>query len=61
MDRQRLLPFGHPGEIREAVYRLRRLFEDGRGGVIAQCEWGKDNPRENIEAVFNAWNDPLPE
>jgi len=23
--------------------------------VIAHCEWGKDNPRENIEAVFEAW------
>lgn len=60
MDRQRLLPFANPSEIRQAVYRLRRLFDDGRGGVIAQCEWGKDNPRENIEAVFSAWSEPMP-
>lgn len=61
IDRQRLLPFGHPSEIRQAVYQIRRLLGDGKGGVIAQCEWGKDNPRENIEAVFSAWSDPLPE
>lgn len=59
LDRQKLLPFGSPDEIIEAVYRVRRALEDGRGGVIAQCEWGKNNPVENIEAVFRAWSTPL--
>jgi len=36
-------------------YRVRRALDDGTGGVIAQCEWGKDNPRENIETVFDSW------
>ncbi|MCZ7542952.1 MAG: hypothetical protein M5R40_05170 [Anaerolineae bacterium] len=30
-----------------------------RAGVIAQCEWGNDTPRENVEAVFEAWLEPL--
>lgn len=55
IDRQRILPFGTPEDVREAVRRVRRALDDGRGGLIAQCEWGKDNTRENIEAVFEAW------
>jgi hypothetical protein len=55
MDRQRVLPFGTPEEVRAAVRRVRRALDDGRGGLIAQCEWGKDNPRENIETVFREW------
>jgi uroporphyrinogen decarboxylase len=55
MDRQHVLPFGSPEDVREAVRRARRAFDDGTGGVIAQCEWGKNNPRENIQAVFEAW------
>jgi len=55
MDRQQVLPFGTPEEVRAAVHRVRRALDDGRGGLIAQCEWGKDNPRENIETVFREW------
>jgi uroporphyrinogen decarboxylase len=60
IDRQHVLPFGTPEDVKEAVYRVRRALDSGAGGVIAQCEWGKDNPKENISAVFNAWSDPLP-
>ena len=59
IDRQYVLPFGTPDEVREAVMRVRRALDDGSGGVIGQCEWGKDNPRRNIEAVFKAWLEPL--
>ena len=55
MDRQHVLPFGTPEEVRAAVHRVRRALDDGRGGLIAQCEWGKDNPKENIETVFREW------
>lgn len=34
-------------------------FDDGTGGVIAQCSWGKGNPYENIEAVYEAWSEDL--
>jgi hypothetical protein len=55
IDRQYILPFGQPEDVRRAVRRVRRAFDTGNGGVIAQCEWGKIDPRENIEAVFEAW------
>jgi len=59
IHRQKLLPFGHSGEIRQAVYRLRRAFDDRKGGIIAQCEWGKNVPVENVEVVFSSWNESL--
>jgi uroporphyrinogen decarboxylase len=55
IDRQWLLPFGTPDEVREGVRRVRAVLDDGSGGVIAQCEWGLRDPFENIKAVFEAW------
>lgn len=55
IDRQRVLPFGTCADVGAAVRRVRAALDDGSGGVIAQCEWGKDNSRANIEAVFEAW------
>ena len=57
LDRQHVLPFGSTDDVRNAVNRVRSALDDGHGGVIAQCEWGKDNSRENIEAVFEAWSE----
>ncbi len=61
IDRQHVLPFGTVEQVRAAVGRVRRALEDPAGGVIAQCEWGVNNPRENVEAVFEAWDPPLAE
>jgi hypothetical protein len=55
IDRQRILPFGTPDEVRAAVQRVRAALDDGSGGVIAQCEWGLDVPVENVEMVFAEW------
>lgn len=55
IDRQHVLPFGSIEEVRQAVIRVRQAIDDGTGGVIAQCEWGKANRQENIETVFEAW------
>jgi hypothetical protein len=55
IDRQWVLPFGGPEDVRQAVRRVRRALDTGHGGVIAQLEWGKDVPRENVEAAFEAW------
>jgi hypothetical protein len=55
IDRQSVLPFGSTADVAAAVRRVRNALDRGRGGVIAQCEWGKANPCENIEAVFRAW------
>jgi len=59
IDRQRILPFGTVDEVRSAVRRVRRALDRGSGGVIAQCEWGIDDPFENIAAVFDEWVRPL--
>jgi hypothetical protein len=52
LDRQHVLPFGKPEEVKEAVRRVRRALDTGRGGVIAQMQFGKF---ENIEEAFEAW------
>ena len=57
--RQHILPFGTVQDVRRAVGRVRRAMDDGRGGVIAQCEWGAHNPIDNIRAVFQSWLDPI--
>ena len=55
IDRQYTLPFGTSDDVRNAVRRVRAAMDDGSGGVIAQCEWGLRDPKENIEAVFETW------
>ncbi len=57
VDRQHALPFGTKEEVQRAVRRVKEVLDDGTGGVIAQCEWGKQNPRQNIETVFETWQD----
>ncbi|MHB8279662.1 MAG: uroporphyrinogen decarboxylase family protein [Candidatus Humimicrobiaceae bacterium] len=59
IDRQHILAFSTAGDVYKAVMNIRHNFDDGNGGVIAQCEWGKDNSTENIEAVYTVWNKPL--
>lgn len=61
IDRQHLLPFGEPEAVAEAVRRVRRALDSGRGGVVAQCEWGLRDPLENIEAVYRTWTEPHPD
>lgn len=56
IDRQFVLPFGSPEDVKRAVIRVRKDLDDCSGGVIAQCEWGKNNPIKNVEAVFEAWD-----
>jgi hypothetical protein len=55
IDRQQILPYGTTQDVRNAVLRVRTALDNGKGGVIAQCEWGKDNSSENVQAVFDAW------
>lgn len=57
ISRQDTLPFGTVADVRRAVARVHEALYDGRGGVIAQCEWGTRDPRDNIEAVFETWNE----
>ena len=56
--RQNIMPFGSVEEVRQAVRRVRSAFDDGHGGLIAQCEWGNRDPQENIAAVYETWLEP---
>lgn len=58
IDRQHVLAHGRPQDARRAVQRVRRAFDDGQGGLIAQCVFGRDTPRAAVEAVFEAWLAP---
>ena len=55
IDRQHVLPFGTTEDVDKAVTRVRTALDHGKGGVIAQCEWGKDNDLPNIEQVYQSW------
>jgi len=58
LDRQHILPFGAPEDVRAAVQRVKDALWDDRGGVIGQAEFNKGNPLENIRAFFEAWWGP---
>jgi len=55
MDRQHVLPFGTQQEVAQAVNRVKNALWMPQGGVIAQCEFGLQDPVENIEMVFQTW------
>lgn len=55
IDRQYVLPFGTEEDVEASVNKVRSLFDNGKGGLIAQCEWGKDNSFKNIETVYKTW------
>jgi uroporphyrinogen decarboxylase len=57
VDRQHLLPYGTPDDVRAAVRRVRAALWR-QGGVIAQCEFGIGARPENVAAVFEAWDEP---
>jgi len=59
IDRQWILPFGTTEDVRRAVGRVRRAFDDGTGGVFAHCEWGTTVGLENIQTVMRAWLEPI--
>ncbi len=58
LDRQHILPFGTPQDVQAAVERIKNALWDDRGGVIAQAEFNKGYPLENIRAFFEAWWGP---
>lgn len=57
IDRQYLLTFGKPKEIRLAVQRVANaFFKYGRTGIVGECQGGKDHKRENIIAAYDEWS-----
>jgi uroporphyrinogen decarboxylase len=55
IDRQHILPYGTPEEVRAAVRRVWSSLYD-HGGVIAQCEFGIGARPENVRLVFETWS-----
>lgn len=59
IDRQYILPFGTLEEVENAVKRVKSALYSGKGGIIAQCERGKNNSMQNIKTVFKVWNNQI--
>lgn len=57
IDRQHILPFGSTKDVADAVKKVKETLWMPEGGIIAQCEFGLQDPVENIEAVFETWDE----
>ncbi len=57
LDRQRLIPFATPGELRDHVREVLGVFEGRRGGLIGHAAFRGPVPLANIRAVFEAWRE----
>lgn len=55
IDRQYILPFGSPQEVRQEVKRTFEACGNSQGGIIACGEIGPDVPLENILALYKAF------
>jgi len=57
IDRQYILPYGSPVEVKEYVKKVIELFShEGRGGLICRGEINIDVPLRNVEAMYEAFN-----
>lgn len=57
IDRQRIMPFGSPAEVREEVQRVFEACGTPDGGIVACGEVGPDVPLANIRAMYEAFRD----
>jgi uroporphyrinogen-III decarboxylase len=55
IDRQYVLPFGSPSEIKEEVQRTFQACGTPDGGIVACGEVSPDVPLENIRAMYEAF------
>ncbi len=55
IDRQWVMPFGTPDEVRAAVREAIEAFGQHHGGVMLHGEVGPHVPFENIEALYSAF------
>jgi uroporphyrinogen decarboxylase len=55
IDRQRVVPFGSPSEVKEEVQRVFEACGTPDGGIVACGEVGPDAPLENIRAMYEAF------
>jgi uroporphyrinogen decarboxylase len=57
IDRQNVLPFGSPAQVKEEVHRTFESCGTRDGGMIACGEVGPDVPLANIRAMYEAFRD----
>ena len=57
IDRQYLIPWGTPDEIRAYVKKVLKLVGGYNGGIILHGEVGPDVPLENVQALYSAYYD----
>ncbi len=57
IDRQRVLPFGSPTQVKEEVHRTFEACGTSEGGIIACGEIGPDVPLENVRAMYEAFRE----
>ncbi len=55
IDRQSVMPFGSPAEVKEEVQRVFEACGTPAGGVIACGEISHETPIENIRAMYEAF------
>lgn len=55
IDRQRVLPFGTPSEVKDEVQRTFEACWTADGGLIACGEIGPDVPLANVQAMYEAF------
>jgi len=54
LDRQRILPWGTPDEVRSHVERMFNAFGRFAGGYVGYGQIGPDVPLENVQAMLEA-------
>jgi hypothetical protein len=59
VEQKRVEPPCQCGDIREAVFRVRKALDFGAGGVIGQVSWGRHIPLQHIVTFFEQWLIPL--
>jgi hypothetical protein len=59
-DRQQLVDPGPTDEFCRSVLGVRKAFDFGSGGVIAQCQWAPGARVQTIASFFEQWLLPLP-
>jgi hypothetical protein len=57
IDRQQVLPFGSPGEVKAEVQRTFEACGTPSGGIIACGEIGPEVPLENVQAMYAAFRE----
>lgn len=57
IDRQNVLPFVSPVEVKDFVFKLFHQLGTSKGGIIACGEISEDVPLKNIKAMYEAFTE----